>query len=230
MAEYVEEFGKDGRPIEPDGRLDAAAFHRNHAPIWAVLQQFLAGKSGDVLEAGSGTGQHVVHFGRHTPDITWWPSDLNEAHLRSIEAWRKHSGLPNIRPPRRIDLTDPAWASAMQDGGGPANLLAVFCANVIHIAPWRVAEGLFAGAGRYLRADGRLFLYGPFKRDGKHTALSNAVFDTSLRDQDAEWGVRDIADLEKLADSVGLNLIGISDMPANNFILAFGRSKGNAGA
>jgi hypothetical protein len=230
VAEFVVEFGKDGRPVEPDGRLDAAAFHRNHAPIWAVLEEFLAGQSGDVLEAGSGTGQHVVHFARHTPDITWWPSDLNEAHLRSIEAWRKHSGLPNIRPPRRIDLTDPAWASAMQDGGGPANLLAVFCANVIHIAPWRVAEGLFAGAGRYLRADGRLFLYGPFKRDGKHTALSNAVFDTSLRDQDAEWGVRDIADLEKLADSVGLNLIGISDMPANNFILAFGRSKGNAGA
>ena len=230
MAEFVVEFGKDGRPVEPDGRLDAAAFHRNHAPIWAVLEKFLAGQSGDVLEAGSGTGQHVVHFARHTPDITWWPSDLNEAHLRSIEAWRKHSGLPNIRPPRRIDLTDPAWASAMRDGGGPANLLAVFCANVIHIAPWRVAEGLFAGAGRYLRADGRLFLYGPFKRDGKHTALSNAVFDTSLRDQDAEWGVRDIADLEKLADSVGLNLIEVSDMPANNLILAFGRSKGNAGA
>jgi SAM-dependent methyltransferase len=230
VAEFVVEFGKDGRPIEPDGRLDAAAFHRNHAPIWAVLEKFLTGQSGDVLEAGSGTGQHVVHFGRHTPDITWWPSDLNEAHLRSIEAWRKHSGLPNIRPPRRIDLTDPAWASAMQDGGGPANLLAVFCANVIHIAPWRVAEGLFAGAGRYLRADGRLFLYGPFKRDGKHTALSNAVFDTSLRDQDAEWGVRDIADLEKLADSVDLNLIEVSDMPANNLILAFGRSKGNSGA
>ena len=230
MAEFVVEFGKDGRPVEPDGRLDAAAFHRNHVPIWAVLEKFLTGQSGDVLEAGSGTGQHVVHFARHTPDITWWPSDLNEAHLRSIEAWRKHSGLPNIRPPRRIDLTDPAWASAMRDGGGPANLLAVFCANVIHIAPWRVAEGLFAGAGRYLRADGRLFLYGPFKRDGKHTALSNAVFDTSLRDQDAEWGVRDIADLEKLADSVGLNLIEVSDMPANNLILAFGRSKGNAGA
>ena len=86
----------------------------------------------------------------------------------------------------------------MHDGSGPGKLLAVFCANVIHIAPWRVAEGLFAGAARYLRSDGRLFLYGPFKRDGKHTALSNAVFDTSLRDRDAEWGVRDIADVEKL--------------------------------
>jgi cyclopropane fatty-acyl-phospholipid synthase-like methyltransferase len=230
VAEFVVEFGKDGRPVEPDGRLDAAAFHRNHAPIWAVLEKFLLGQTGDVLEAGSGTGQHVVHFARHTPDITWWPSDLNEAHLRSIEAWLKHSGVPNVQSPRRIDLSDPAWASAMRDSGGPAELLAIFCANVIHIAPWRVAEGLFAGAARYLRADGRLFLYGPFKRDGKHTALSNAVFDTSLRNQDAEWGVRDITDLEKLADSVGLNLIEISDMPANNLILAFGRSKGDAGA
>jgi SAM-dependent methyltransferase len=223
MAEYVVEFGKDGRPVEPDGRLDAAAFHRNHAPIWAVLQPFLAGKSGDVVEAGSGTGQHVVHFARHTPDITWWPSDLNERHLKSIEAWRAHAGLPNIRPPLRIDLTDPAWCPAMHDGSGPGELLAVFCANVIHIAPWRVAEGLLAGAGRYLRSDGRLFLYGPFKRDGKHTAMSNAVFDTSLREQDADWGVRDIADLEKLAAGVGLALIETVPMPANNMILVFGR-------
>ncbi len=224
MAEFVVEFGKDGRPVEADGRLDAAAFHRNHVPIWAVLEKFLAGQSGDVVEAGSGTGQHVVHFASNTPGITWWPSDLNENHLKSIEAWRAHSGLPNIRPPLRIDLTDPAWCPQMHDGSGPAELLAVFCANVIHIAPWRVAEGLFAGAGRYLRRDGRLFLYGPFKRDGRHSALSNAVFDTSLREQDPEWGVRDIADLEKLAQAAGLALVETSDMPANNMILAFARS------
>ena len=223
MADYVVEFGRDGRPVEPDGRLDAAAFHRNHAPIWAVLQKFLAGKSGDVLEAGSGTGQHVVHFARHTPDITWWPSDLNEAHLKSIAAWLKHAGVANIRAPLRIDLSDPAWCAAMHDGSGLKKLLAVFCANVIHIAPWRVAEGLFAGSARYLRADGRLFLYGPFKRDGKHTALSNAVFDTSLRDRDAEWGVRDIADVERLAGDLGLALVETVPMPANNMILAFGR-------
>ena len=224
MAEYVIEFGKDGRPVEPDGRLDAAAFHRNHAPIWAVLQKFLAGKSGDVLEAGSGTGQHVVQYARHTPDITWWPSDLNEAHLRSIAAWRAHAGLANIKPALRIDLSDPAWCPAMHDGSGPGELLAVFCANVVHIAPWRVAEGLFAGAARYLRPDGRLFLYGPFKRDGKHTALSNAVFDTSLRERDAEWGVRDIGDIRSLADGVGLALVETVEMPANNLILVFARS------
>jgi SAM-dependent methyltransferase len=231
VADYVVEFGKDGRPVEADGRLDAAAFHSNHQPIWAVLRKFLAGKSGDALEAGSGTGQHVVYFAGHTPDITWWPSDLNEAHLKSIAAWLKHAGLPNIRPPMRIDLSDPAWSPAMHERSGGETLLVVFCANVIHIAPWVVAEGLFEGSARYLRADGRLFLYGPFKRDGKHTALSNAVFDTSLRERDAEWGVRDLADLRKLADRVGLTLVETVPMPANNMILVFERSKkGEAGA
>lgn len=225
MAEYVVEFGKDGRPVEPDGRLDAPAFHRNHQAILAVLQRFLAGKSGEVAEAGSGTGQHVAEFARHFPDITWWPSDLNEAHLKSIAAWRAHSGLANIRQPLRIDLFDPSWCPEMHDGSGPGPLLAVFCANVIHIAPWRAAEGLFAGASRYLRADGRLFLYGPFKRNGKHTALSNAVFDTSLRERDAEWGVRDVGDVEKLAADVGLALIETVQMPANNLILVFERSR-----
>jgi SAM-dependent methyltransferase len=224
VAEHVVEFGRDGRPVEPDGRLDAAAFHRNHAPIWAVLEKFLVGQTGDVLEAGSGTGQHVVHFARHSPDIVWRPSDLNDAHLKSIAAWRAHAGLPNIRPPLRIDLTDPAWCPEMRDGSVPSRLLAVFCANVIHIAPWRVAEGLFVGVANYLRADGRLFLYGPFKRGGKHTSLSNAVFDASLRGRDGEWGVRDIADLEKLAKSAGLVLREVAQMPANNLLLTFERS------
>src|SRR5256885_12902475 len=117
MAEYVVEFGKDGRPVESDGRLDAAAFHRNHAPIWAVLEKFLTGKSGEVLEAGSGTGQHVVQFARQAPDIIWWPSDLNEAHLKSIFAWRAHANLPNIRPPQRIDLSNPDWFPAAEGPG-----------------------------------------------------------------------------------------------------------------
>src|SRR6202051_1745940 len=224
MADYVVEFGKDGRPVEPDGRLDAPAFHRNHQAIWSVLQTFLVGKSGDVVEAGSGTGQHVVEFARHTPGIIWWPSDLNEQHLKSIDAWRAHAGLPNIRVPLRIDLSNPAWCPEMHDGTGPGKLLAVFCANGIHIAPGRVPEGLFAGAGRYLQADGRLFLYGPFKRDGRHTAVSNAVFDSSLRDRDAEWGVRDVDDLKKLGEGAGLALKEIVEMPANNLILVFGRS------
>src|SRR5664279_6442560 len=113
----------------------------------------------------------------------------------------------------------------MHDISGPANLLAVFCANVIHIAPWRVAEGMFAGAARYLRGDGRLYLYGPFKRGGKHTAISNAVFDSSLRERDPEWGVREIGALEGLAAGNGLALVEIAEMPANNLMLVFGRRK-----
>src|SRR5260370_6428814 len=111
MAEYVVEFGKDGRPVEADGRLDAAAFHRNHRPIWGVLQPFLAGKSGDVVEAGSGTGQHVADFARRSPEITWWPSDLNDQHLKSIAAWRARAGLANILPPPRVDLSLPPRGS-----------------------------------------------------------------------------------------------------------------------
>jgi len=221
VTQYVTEFGRDVR-AEPDGRLDAPAFHRNHQPIWAVLERYLAGKSGDVLEAGSGTGQHVVTFARQAPDITWWPSDLSAQHLASIAAWRAQAGLSNIRPPLRIDLSDPDWFPA---AGGPGKLLAIFCANVIHIAPWRVAEGLFAGAARHLRDDGRLFLYGPFKRDGRHTAVSNAVFDSSLRDRNSEWGVRDIADLEGLAENAGLALVDVAEMPANNLTLVFERSR-----
>jgi SAM-dependent methyltransferase len=225
MAEYVVEFGKDGRHVEADGRLDAAAFHRNHQPIWAALEKFLGQQSGAVLEAGSGTGQHVVHFARNSPGIIWWPSDCNDAHLKSIAAWRAHAQLDNIRAPLRIDLSDSAWCAEMGGADGPSPLLAVFCANVVHIAPWRVAEGLFAGSARYLRADGRLLLYGPFKRDGKHTAPSNAIFDTSLREANAEWGVRDIADLEALAAKVGLKLRETVAMPANNLMLVFERGQ-----
>jgi hypothetical protein len=224
MAGYVAEFGRDGRPVEADGRLDAAAFHRNHQPIWAVLDKIFGERSGEVLEAGSGTGQHAVFFARQDPDIVWWPSDFNDAHLKSINAWRANAPADNVRAPLRIDLTDPAWCPEMGGADGPGPLLAVFCANVIHIAPWRVAEGLFAGSSRYLRADGVLVLYGPFKRDGRHTAPSNAIFDSSLRAGNAEWGIRDIADLEALAAGAGLKLREVVDMPANNFVLVFERS------
>src|SRR5260221_4926958 len=157
MAEYVVKFGKDGRPVEADGRLDAAAFHRNHRPIRAVLQQFLAGKSGDAVEAGSGTGQHVVDFARHLPDVTWWPSDLNEQHLKSISAWREHAGLANIRSPLRIDLSNPEWCAEMHDGSGPLKLLAGFCPQLIHIPPWRVWGGWFFCARRFPRTQGGVF-------------------------------------------------------------------------
>lgn len=222
MAEFVVEFGKQA-DAAPDGALDAAAYHRNHRAIWQVLAPLLEGRSGDVLEAGSGTGQHVVAFARQSPGIIWWPSDFNERHLISIAAWHGLSQLDNIRAPMKIDLSDPDWCPEMASGDGPGPLLAVFCANVVHIAPWAVAQGLFIGAARYLRPDGRLVLYGPFKRGGHHTAVSNAVFDTSLRNANAEWGVRDIAEMQRLGAGVGLYLETDVDMPANNLMLVFAR-------
>jgi SAM-dependent methyltransferase len=224
MAEYVVEFGKDGGSRQTDGRLDAPAFHRNHLAIRGTLDRYLTGRSGNALEVGSGTGQHVVEFARQFPQVTWWPSDLNDNHLASIEAWRRHSELANIRSALRLDVSDPAWGDAVKGKGGPGELLAVFCANVIHIAPWQVAEGLVAGAGHALRDGGMLFLYGPFKRGGRHTADSNAAFDASLRQGNSEWGVRDIDDVEALANRAGLSLVETGDMPANNLTLVFRRA------
>jgi len=218
MPEFVVEFGKDGPPPD-DGRLDAAAFHRNHEAIAPVLGSFLHGKTGDVLEIGSGTGQHAVAFAQRLPSITWWPTDLNDNHLRSIAAWRKHAQLENVQAPVRLDASESDWKLAAL--GLPLQFIAILCANVIHIAPWAVAEGLFAGAGRHLIAGGRLFLYGPFKRDGAHNAPSNAAFDQSLRSRNPEWGVRDTADLLVLAAQNGLRFVQLVEMPSNNAILIF---------
>jgi len=209
--------------LQADGRLDAPAFHRNHEPIWSVLARYLAEATGDVLEAGSGTGQHVVEFARQSPRLTWWPSDYEPLHLQSIEAWRTYAGLPNIQPARFIDLAEPDWGLNAEDSNALTNLTAIFCANVIHIAPWRVAEGLLTQAAPRLRPDGKLFLYGPFKRDGAHTAPSNEAFDRSLRAQNPDWGVRDIADVQSLAGKNGLSLADIVPMPANNMTLVFTR-------
>ena len=217
---HVAEFGKSGLPPpEADGRLDAPAFHRNHAPIWLVLSRFLAGRAGDALEIGSGTGQHIAAFARQSPDIVWWPSDHLQSHLRSIAAWRAHAGLGNLRAPIELDAGQMDWRLASR--GVPRQFTAMFCANVVHIAPWSVAEGLYAGAGRHLAADGRLFLYGPFKRDGVHNSPGNETFDANLRRDNPQWGVRDTADLKKLGAANGLRFIEVVEMPSNNAILVF---------
>jgi SAM-dependent methyltransferase len=223
MPKFVVEYGKTGAPPAPDGRLDGPAFHRNHNAIWSAMAGFLSAQKGDVLELGSGTGQHISEFARRAPDLTWWPSDIYPRHLDSIAAWRRHAALANLRAPQRIDLTDPAWSWAM-DGQAGGALTAMLCINVLHIAPWRVAQNLIAGAGRLLRGGGRLFAYGPFMRDGTHTAPSNAAFDASLRAENPAWGVRDLADLNALAQAAGLTLAETVPMPANNLVLAFARA------
>jgi SAM-dependent methyltransferase len=222
MAKFVVEFGKTVPPA-PDGRLDAPAFHRNHDAIWSAVAGFLGEQTGDLLEIGSGTGQHAATFARRTPHLTWWPSDIYPSHLDSITAWRRHEGLANLRAPQRIDLADPQWTwQASGQAGG--ELTAILCFNVLHISPWRVSENLMSGAGRLLRAGGRLFVYGPFLRDGRHSAPSNAAFDASLRAENSEWGVRDIRDLNARAEMAGLTPADITAMPANNLVLAFTRA------
>lgn len=222
MPEFIVESGKNGIRSTLDGRLDAPAFHRNHEPIWSAIGPWLLQQGGNVFEAGSGTGQHVVEFARKSPHLVWWPSDYSDAHVRSIEAWRMRSGLDNIRPARWIDLSAPDWGLPAGDSQQLRDLTAVFCANVVHIAPWQVAQGLLGHAAERLKPGGRLYMYGPFMRHGQHTAPSNAAFDARLRAQNAQWGVRDIADIEAAAS--GLTPIEIVPMPANNFILVFERS------
>ena len=219
MSRFVVEYGKDGTPPPVEGRLDAPAFHRNHAPIWQAIGRALSEAEGAVLELGSGTGQHTVAFAALTPRLTWYPSDLRDVHLASIAAWRADAGVANVAAPQRIDLSDAQWT--WSPGGA---LAAMLCINVLHISPWAVSENLLAGAARFLAPNGRLFVYGPFMRDGAHIAPSNAEFDASLRAQNPAWGVRDTSDLAVLAASHALRLAEITPMPANNFVLAFARA------
>jgi SAM-dependent methyltransferase len=219
MPDFVVEFGQGEEP-PADSRLRGPAFERNHAPIWSAIAPFLQDRGGDVIEIGSGTGQHVVAYAALSPAITWWPSDIHPRHLASVAAWRAHARLTNVQAPARVDLLDPDWEARLPM---PGPLLAILCINVLHISPWGVTENLLAGAERRLAPDGRLFVYGPFRRDGAHTAPSNAAFDASLRAQDPAWGVRDTRDIAAVAQRCGLRIAEIAPMPANNFTLAIGR-------
>lgn len=220
MSKFVVDYGSIGKPPTPDGRLEGPAFQRNHDAIWSAMAEFLRDQAGDVLELGSGTGQHIAEFARRSPQLTWWPSDIYDSHLKSISAWRAHSRLENLCTPQRIDLGDPNW---IWSGSGDP-LTAMLCINVLHISPWRVSQNLFAGAGRFLRDGGRLFVYGPFKRSGAHTAPSNESFDASLRAENPEWGVRDVDDLSPLGNDAGLTLAETVPMPSNNLVLVFARA------
>ena len=197
-----------------DARLHAPATARNREPILAVLRRILP-TSGTVLEIASGTGEHAAYLAPHFPGLAWQPSDADPELLASIAAWAAASGADNIRPPMALDVTRPDW--------GVEDVAAILCINMIHIAPWAAAEALMAGAGRLLPAGAPLYLYGPCKRDGRHTAPSNAAFDASLRSHDPAWGVRDLDDVVRLADTHGFDLAEIVEMPANNLSVVFRR-------
>ncbi|MGF1501068.1 MAG: DUF938 domain-containing protein [Paracoccaceae bacterium] len=198
-----------------DGRLSAPAAERNTAPIRAALGRILAGRTGLMLEIGSGTGQHAVDWAVAFPALDWQPSDPNPEHLASIAAWRDHAGQTNLRAPLALDVTA-AWPDLPPLAG-------VITLNVIHIAPWPVAEAILAGAGRSVATGGVLVFYGPFRRNGAHTAPSNAAFDDTLRSRDPAWGIRDLETVAERAAAAGFGPADITEMPANNLLVAFTR-------
>ena len=195
--------------------LMSPLFLRNRDPILAVLTRVLPDR-GTVLEIASGSGEHAIAFAAALPSLIWQPTDLDQVALRSIAAHRAAARLPNVRPPLQLDASARSWPIEHAD--------AVVVINMLHISPWRAAEGLMAGAGRVLRPGGVLYLYGPYKENGIHTVLSNAVFDESLRARNPEWGVRDVVDLTELARAHGLTLAERVSMPANNLSLIFHRN------
>lgn len=190
---------------------------RNKQPILDVLQRVLPAQA-RVLEIASGSGQHAAFFAAQKPGWRWQPSDFDPENLASIAAWVSEAQLPNLAPPIALDVCAVEW----KVGSGGA-IDAMFCANMIHIAPWACCLGLIAGAARYLAPRGRFVLYGPFTIAGEHTAESNATFDASLKARNPEWGVRDSDQVIALAGEAGLSFLERVAMPANNQTLIFER-------
>ena len=191
-----------------NGRWFTASAERNKGPILALLERILP-HSGLVLEIGSGTGQHVAHFAKALPELTWQPSDSDAAFRESIRLCVGSENLGNVRAPVDLDVCRFPWPVIHAD--------AVLCINMIHVAPWAATEALLRGAKDVLIRGGVLFLYGPYRRFGRHTAPSNEAFDVQLRASDPAWGLRDLESVVELAGTTGFELAEVVDMPANNF-------------
>ncbi|SFD52650.1 Protein of unknown function [Bosea sp. CRIB-10] len=198
-----------------DNRLSAPSALRNRDPILAVLREALPA-SGTVLEIASGSGEHVIHFAKALPGLSFQPSDPAESAMASIAAWSEESGLLSILPPLQLDATAP-WPVDAAD--------AIICINMIHIAPWAAAQGLFAEAARILPPDSPLFLYGPYRRPGRPLEASNLAFDESLKARDPAWGLRDLDAVTTLAEATGFAEPEVTEMPANNLALVFRRRR-----
>ena len=188
---------------------------RNRDPILDVLRRVLPSK-GLVLEIASGSGEHAAYFAHNLPALDWQPSDPDPQALASSAAHRADADLANLLAPLRLDVTAAQWPVARAD--------AVICCNMIHIAPWAACQSLIAGAARILPAGGLLYLYGPYKIGGRHTAPTNQAFDDRLREQNADWGIRDLDDVATLAARNGFALAETVPMPANNLSVMFRRS------
>lgn len=199
-----------------DNRQYAPATQRNREVILETLLQILP-PQGTVLEIASGTGEHSVYFAPHLQPRQWIPSDPNPSAIASITDWQKYHPSNNLAAPLQIDVTAADWHQHLVN----QDIQAIVNINMIHIAPWQACLGLMTGARKLLPAQGILYLYGPFKRNGKHTSESNAEFDANLRYQNPEWGVRDLEDVIAISTAQNLILKEIKSMPANNLSIIF---------
>ncbi|WP_027966866.1 DUF938 domain-containing protein [Halomonas halocynthiae] len=208
-----------------DLRLQSPSTARNRAPILAVLREYLPANA-YVLELASGSGEHGVYFTQEMPGWQWQPSDTEPKALASIDAWRRHrqQQRPKSKPsdnllvPLALDVTA-SWS----DEWGSTAFDAIVAINLIHISPWQVTQALMAQAGKRLNSHGVLFLYGPYRRQGQHTAPSNQAFDADLQARNSTWGVRDLESVEAEAAANGLVLDQVVEMPANNLSVVFRR-------
>ncbi len=211
-----------------DLRQYAPATERNRDFILTILRDVLP-DSGTVLEISSGTGEHAVYFAPALKPRQWLPSDPDPTARASIHAWQQASPSDNLHPPLAIDVREEQWAIETEVANPPLAHLdlqqhpitAIVNINMIHISPWSACLGLMAGAGRILPTAGVLYLYGPYKRSGQHTAPSNAAFDQSLRSRNPEWGVRDLEAVIDAAAAHQLQHQQTIQMPANNLSVVF---------
>lgn len=184
---------------------------RNKKPLQRVLQRLLPSNA-QVLEIASGTGQHASYLAHQLNVASWQPSDIEEVNLESIRAWTRDQA-PRVKPPLHIDVHSDLWPVGKVD--------VIFCCNMVHISPWSASVALFSKATHHLNENGLLLLYGPYCFHGSFTAPSNEKFDHWLRQQNPHWGVRDVNDLELLAQEHSLRLHETIAMPANNHVLVF---------
>ena len=202
----------------PDALPNAPSCERNRAPILAVLQRHFAERR-HVLEIGSGTGQHAVHFAAALPWLRWQCSDRAE-YLPGIHAWLDHAALPNTPAPAELDVATGPWPEPANGSGFDA----AFSANTLHIMGWPEVEAFFAGLDRTLAADAVLVVYGPFNYGGDYTSGSNREFDAWLKARDPRSAIRDFEAVDALARGIGLALVEDVEMPANNRCLVWRRA------
>ncbi|PZD71946.1 hypothetical protein C1752_04348 [Acaryochloris thomasi RCC1774] len=207
-----------------DARQYAPATQRNRDVILSILHQVLP-TQGTVLEVSSGTGEHAVYFAPRLQPRYWLPSDLNPVAQASIAAWRDHHPTEYLLAPIHLNAEDSSWLVEQEGVYRLVEpIVAIANINMIHISPWSACLGLLAGAGRILPPGGILYIYGPYKQNGAHTAESNAVFDQGLRSQNPAWGIRNLEDVIEAAQIQQLKLLKTVSMPANNLSVILQRN------